>query len=221
MATVFRFPADDEIKPSEFAIFVASSPKTLILLALSVIVLKRVFTTAAVSGIAANRVVYLAMEQSTAYNVTALLNELVRLRGMDQQVVFTNGCFDILHVGHVRYLTQARALGDVLVVGLNSDSSIRRIKGEQRPIVSETERKEMLLGLKAVDFVCIFQDETPLELIKLVRPEFLVKGGDWSVDKIIGHEVVAAYGGKTLSLPFVEGCSTTDIIQRVVEAYGS
>ncbi len=147
--------------------------------------------------------------------------ELDRLRGAGKRIVFTNGCFDILHAGHVRYLTEAKALGDALVVGVNSDASVRRLKGEQRPIVSETERAELLLALKAVDFVCLFGEDTPLDLIKRVRPDILVKGGDWPVDRIVGHDVVAAYGGKTLSLPFVEGRSTTNIIEKVVQVYGA
>lgn len=136
------------------------------------------------------------------------------------RIVFTNGCFDILHVGHLRYLEQARALGDLLVVGLNSDASVRRLKGEKRPIVPEDERREMLLGLKAVDLVCLFEADTPIQLIKEVRPDILVKGGDWAVDKIVGHDFVATYGGKTMSLPFVDGASTTNIIEKVVSVYG-
>lgn len=132
-----------------------------------------------------------------------------------ERIVFTNGCFDILHVGHLRYLTEAKALADLLVIGLNSDSSVRRLKGPDRPIVSEDERREMLLGLKAVDYVLIFEEDTPLELIKLVCPDVLVKGGDWTVDKIVGSDFVFAHGGKVLSLPYVEGSSTTNIIEKV------
>ncbi len=136
-------------------------------------------------------------------------------RSVNHRVVFTNGCFDVLHIGHLRVLEKARSLGDVLVVGINSDSSVARLKGPQRPIIPELERKEMLEGLRAVDFVTIFEEETPYELIKKIRPTVLVKGGDWPVDKIVGHELVAQWGGVALSLPFVPGHSTTDILQKI------
>jgi D-beta-D-heptose 7-phosphate kinase/D-beta-D-heptose 1-phosphate adenosyltransferase len=132
-----------------------------------------------------------------------------------KKIVFTNGCFDILHVGHLRYLQDAKNLADILFVGLNCDASVRRLKGEERPIVCEDERAEMLLGLKSVDLVCLFEEDTPLELIKKVKPDFLVKGGDWAVDQIVGHDYIATYGGKTLSLPFVDGKSTTRIVEKI------
>ena len=132
------------------------------------------------------------------------------------KVVFTNGCFDILHIGHTRYLAEAKELGDVLVVGVNSDSSVKRLKGEKRPIVPELERVEMLESLASVDYALLFDEDTPIELIKQVRPSILVKGGDWAVDQIVGHEFVATYGGQTLSLPFVDGSSTTSIVERVI-----
>ena len=133
----------------------------------------------------------------------------------DCKLVFTNGCFDILHVGHSRYLAQARALGNALVVGLNSDDSVRRLKGKERPVVPCEERREMLLALKAVDYVIIFDEDTPQKLIEQVRPDVLVKGGDWPVEKIVGHEFVQSYGGTVKSLPYIPGASTTDIIARV------
>jgi rfaE bifunctional protein nucleotidyltransferase chain/domain len=132
-----------------------------------------------------------------------------------ERVVFTNGCFDILHVGHVCYLEQAKALGDVLVVGLNSDSSVVKLKGPQRPIVPQAERGELLLALKPVDYVIVFSEDTPLELIKKVKPDVLVKGGDWPVEKIVGADFVQANGGKAYSLPFVDGSSTTNIIEKI------
>lgn len=133
-----------------------------------------------------------------------------------KRVVFTNGCFDLLHVGHIRYLSQARSLGDLLVVGLNSDQSVRALgKGEGRPIVPEAERREMLLALRPVDVVLIFDEPTPLALIQLVRPQLLVKGGDWAVEQIVGHEFVRSIGGETRSLPFVPGHSTTEIVERI------
>lgn len=130
------------------------------------------------------------------------------------KVVFTNGCFDLLHVGHVRYLQEAKTLGDQLVVGVNSDASVKRLKGESRPIQSESDRAEILLALKAVDGVAIFTEDTPLELIKKITPDILVKGGDWSVDQIVGADHVLDSGGKVLSLNFIDGKSTTKIIEK-------
>lgn len=132
-------------------------------------------------------------------------------------VVFTNGCFDILHAGHVRYLNEAKTLGSVLVVGLNSDESVKRLKGEERPINSEMDRAEVLLGLKSVDMVCLFKDDTPYELIKALSPDVLVKGGDWTPDQIVGSDVVLKKGGQVKSLQFVEGRSTTNIVDKIKE----
>ena len=143
------------------------------------------------------------------------LQAIAKHQARKERIVFTNGCFDVLHVGHARYLTAARNLGDLLVVGLNSDRSVCALKGDPRPIVPVGERKELLLSLKPVDFVCIFDEDTPLELIKQVRPDVLVKGGDWPLEKIVGSDFVASIGGKTLSLPYVAGSSTTDIIERI------
>lgn len=140
---------------------------------------------------------------------------IAKCRERKEKIVFTNGCFDILHVGHVRYLQAARALGDCLVVGVNSDSSVRGLKGDARPIVPQTERAELLSALRCVDLVFIFDEETPLALIKQVRPDVLVKGGDWSVDKIVGGEFVRSYGGEVISLPFHAGHSTTDIVKKI------
>lgn len=136
----------------------------------------------------------------------------ISLLKKNKKVVFTNGCFDILHVGHVRYLQEAKSLGDHLIVGLNSDSSVKKLKGNNRPIQCEEERAEILLALKAVDDVCIFSEDTPLKLIELIQPDVLVKGGDWSIDQIVGHDVVLASGGEVRSLQFVPGRSTTAII---------
>ena len=133
-----------------------------------------------------------------------------------KKVVFTNGCFDILHAGHVSYLNEAKAQGDLLVVGLNSDNSVRSLKGETRPINSENERKFVLENLKAVDHVEIFDQETPLELIKSIQPFMLVKGGDWSVDQIVGSDFVLANGGQVKSLQFVDGFSTTGTIEKIL-----
>ncbi|HEU4594611.1 MAG TPA: D-glycero-beta-D-manno-heptose 1-phosphate adenylyltransferase [Pyrinomonadaceae bacterium] len=140
-----------------------------------------------------------------------------RLRGEGRRLVFTNGCFDLLHVGHVRYLGEARALGDALLVAINSDRSVRALKGAGRPLVSEAERAEVLAALAAVDFVTVFDEESPRALIADLLPDVLVKGGDYSTDEIHGREEVEAAGGQVLSLPFVEGASTTNIIQRIKE----
>lgn len=131
------------------------------------------------------------------------------------RVVFTNGCFDILHVGHTRYLRDARALGDLLVVGCNSDASVKRLKGPERPIQNEEDRAEILASLNAVDYVVIFEEDTPQELIEKVAPDVLVKGGDWPVEKIVGHKFVLARGGEVKSLPFHPGHSTTSLIERI------
>jgi rfaE bifunctional protein nucleotidyltransferase chain/domain len=138
----------------------------------------------------------------------------------DMKKVFTNGCFDVLHVGHVRYLTDARTMGDCLIVGLNSDSSVKRLKGPLRPIHTEQERKEMLLALKCIDEVHIFDEETPLRLIQEITPEVLVKGGDWPVESIVGADYVISKGGTVHSLPFHDGYSSTNTIQKIVESYG-
>lgn len=132
------------------------------------------------------------------------------LKAAGRKIVFTNGCFDILHKGHIRYLMQARRLGDILVVGVNSDSSIRRIK-PGRPVNSEEDRVEVLAALCMVDYVTIFTESTPYRLIKALRPDVLVKGGDWKKEEIIGHDIV----GETYSLPYVKDASTTDIIDKI------
>jgi D-beta-D-heptose 7-phosphate kinase/D-beta-D-heptose 1-phosphate adenosyltransferase len=147
------------------------------------------------------------------------LDELVEARrqchAAGRTVVFTNGCFDLLHPGHVRYLTQARALGDVLVVALNSDRAVRQLKGPSRPILNEHERAEIMAALSVVDFVTVFDDVSPLATIVALQPDILVKGGDWRLDAIIGREEVEAAGGQVRSLPFVEGSSTSSIIERI------
>ncbi|MDZ4678129.1 MAG: D-glycero-beta-D-manno-heptose 1-phosphate adenylyltransferase [Oligoflexia bacterium] len=140
-----------------------------------------------------------------------------KLHTQNKKIVFTNGCFDILHLGHVRYLSEARALGDFLFIGVNSDASVGKLKGPQRPIQNESDRSEILLHLKAVDAVSIFDEQTPLELIKLVKPQILVKGGDWTPDKIIGRDFVESYGGLVKSLPFVKGHSTTGLVEKILK----
>ncbi len=138
------------------------------------------------------------------------------LRREGLKIVFTNGCFDLLHPGHTAYLAQARSRGDILVVGLNSDESVRRQnKGPGRPVQTQEARAQVLAALESVGLVVVFDQETPYELIKIVRPQVLVKGGDWTVEKIVGADLVVEEGGKVLSLPYLEGESTTDIIERV------
>jgi D-beta-D-heptose 7-phosphate kinase/D-beta-D-heptose 1-phosphate adenosyltransferase len=146
-----------------------------------------------------------------------LLAELGPLRKAGAHVVFTNGCFDILHPGHVTYLEAARALGDILVVGLNSDRSVQTLsKGPGRPILAEDERAVILSGLRAVDYVVVFDEPTPLKLIETIVPDVLVKGGDWPLESIVGRNVVEAAGGEVRTIPFVEGKSTTGIIERIL-----
>ncbi len=138
-------------------------------------------------------------------------------RPRDRRVVFTNGCFDVLHPGHVEHLAQAKALGDVLVVGLNSDASVQRLKGAGRPLVAEADRAAMLAALRSVDAVTLFDEDTPLELISTLLPDVLVKGGDYDLDDIVGREAVEKAGGDVRVLPFVEGYSTTDVLDRLGE----
>lgn len=132
-----------------------------------------------------------------------------------QKIVFTNGCFDVLHFGHVHYLLEARKLGDLLVVGLNCDDSVRRLKGPSRPINGEKERAFVLAALNCVDYVVLFEEDTPEELIKIVRPNILVKGGDYAIDQIVGADFVKRNGGTVTTLPFVEGYSSTQIIEQL------
>lgn len=146
--------------------------------------------------------------------VNELKSELSK-NNSKKKIVFTNGCFDIIHVGHVTYLQQARALGDILVVGLNSDSSVSKLKGPTRPVQCEEDRAIILSALGCVDYVVLFSDDTPEKLIKSVSPNVLVKGGDWPVEKIVGADHVLSGGGQVRSLPFVNGKSSTGIIEKV------
>ena len=149
----------------------------------------------------------------------ALADHLAAVRTPDRPVVFTNGCFDLLHVGHVRYLTAARDLGACLVVGLNSDASVRRIKGPLRPIIGQEQRAEVLAGLACVDYVTIFDEPDPLALIRALGPDILVKGADWPLGEIIGAEEVMARGGRVERISIVPGASTTEIIERIASRY--
>ena len=144
-----------------------------------------------------------------------MLGERQRLRTAGVRLVFTNGVFDLLHVGHVRYLAAARALGDALLVAVNSDRAVRELKGKSRPIINENERAELLAALRQVDYVTIFDDVSPRSLIAKLLPDVLVKGGDYTLDEIHGRDEVEAAGGRVVSLPFVPGASTTDIVERM------
>ncbi|MEE9172537.1 MAG: D-glycero-beta-D-manno-heptose 1-phosphate adenylyltransferase [candidate division NC10 bacterium] len=152
------------------------------------------------------------------------LEELVAIRHdlgrQGKQVVFTNGCFDLLHRGHVRYLGQAKSLGDVLIVAVNSDSSVRTLKGPDRPVMSHAERAELLAALAAVDYVLIFEEVDPEKLIRALEPDLLVKGGDWPVDQVVGRQIVESRGGRVCTLPYVEGASSSQLLQRIREGKG-
>ena len=148
-------------------------------------------------------------------NLEQVHRERERLRSAGLRLVFTNGVFDLIHVGHIRYLTEARALGDRLVVAINSDRSVRQLKGESRPIFNERERAEILAALRMVDYVTIFDDVSPRTLIAKLLPDVLVKGGDYGIDAIHGREEVEKAGGRVISLPFIDGASTTSIIEKM------
>jgi len=148
-------------------------------------------------------------------------SRLQDLRAAGKTIVFTNGCFDILHVGHVRYLAAARAAGDVLVVGLNSDRSVQTIKGPKRPIVPEAQRAEVLASLECVDYIVVFDDPDPLRMIQALEPDILVKGRDWPEDRIVGADFVKSRGGRVLRVALVSEASTSTIVARILERYGS
>ena len=146
-----------------------------------------------------------------------LRDTVKRLQSEGKTVVFTNGCFDIMHVGHVRYLEEARALGDCLIVGVNTDDSVKMRKGDKRPIVSQFERAEVVAALACVDYVALFSEETPCEIVEELRPDIHVKGGDYTLDQMPEAKVVQDYGGKVMLIPLVEGYSTTKIVDRILE----
>ncbi len=148
-----------------------------------------------------------------------LLDIRTRLRERKQRVVFTNGCFDILHRGHVEYLERAKSLGNVLIVGLNADTSVRRLKGAGRPVVDQDDRAHVLAGLSSVDFVCLFDEETPQKLIELLVPDVLVKGADWAVADVVGREVVEAAGGSVRTIEYLPNRSTSRIIEKIRNSF--
>jgi rfaE bifunctional protein nucleotidyltransferase chain/domain len=154
-----------------------------------------------------------------------LRERITTLKREGKRIVFTNGCFDILHIGHVKYLEQAKGLGDILVLALNSDSSVRSIKGPLRPVVPQDERAYIMASLKVVDYVTIFDEETPLALIEHIGPDILVKGGDWCEETVVGRESVEKRGGRVVIIPQFNGtgadrpASTTSVIERIITAY--
>ncbi len=152
-------------------------------------------------------------------SVQGVAAEVRKLKSTGRKIVFTNGCFDILHAGHIDLLRRARECGDVLVVAINSDSSVARLKGTNRPIIPEGERAELLDALEMVDFVCSFDEDTPLEAILKIHPDVLVKGADWA-ENIVGQREVEGWQGKVVALPLVEGFSTSGIVERVLVRYG-
>ena len=148
-------------------------------------------------------------------NIDTLLDRVNELKNSGRKIVFTNGCFDLLHVGHITFLNEARGLGDILVVGLNTDHSIHSLKGENRPILPEQERSHLLASLECVDYVILFEEDTPIELIKKIRPDFLVKGADYTKEEVVGHKIVESYGGTVSLIPLVDNISTSTIINRI------
>ncbi|NLI81665.1 MAG: D-glycero-beta-D-manno-heptose 1-phosphate adenylyltransferase [Deltaproteobacteria bacterium] len=159
-----------------------------------------------------------AREKIKSLGELSVIREAAREAG--RQVVFTNGCFDLLHIGHIRYLEAARLLGDLLIVAVNSDASVTAIKGPLRPITGERERCELVAALQCVDFVVSFETADPLPLIEALKPDVLVKGADWPLESIVGGEVVRREGGRVVRIPLVPECSTSGIIQRIVTRFG-
>jgi rfaE bifunctional protein nucleotidyltransferase chain/domain len=151
------------------------------------------------------------------------LNKLIKIRQkakkQNKKVVFTNGCFDIIHRGHIDFLKKAKGLGDILIVGLNTDSSVKKIKGKHRPIISQNDRAEILSNLLPVDYVCLFKEETPIKLISLLIPDILVKGRDYKKNEIVGKDIVECSGGKVVRMKLVQGKSTKHIINTVLNRY--
>lgn len=146
----------------------------------------------------------------------ALAELVLQHKNEGKKIVFTNGCYDILHIGHIQCFQESKKLGDLLIVAVNSDRSVGVLKGPSRPIVPEEERAELIAAMESVDYVTIFDQEDPLELISAIKPDILVKGGDWSLETIVGRELVESYGGTVMTLPMVTGISTSEIIEKIV-----
>jgi D-beta-D-heptose 7-phosphate kinase/D-beta-D-heptose 1-phosphate adenosyltransferase len=150
----------------------------------------------------------------------ALKEKIDELRKVGKKIVFTNGCFDILHVGHTQYLRKAKNAGDILILALNSDKSVRSLKGEKRPLIPENERADVVASLESVDFVTIFHELTPLELIEYLKPDILIKGGDWDEEQVVGKDSIKKWGGRVIIIPEIKGSSTTNIIESILNIYG-
>lgn len=150
-----------------------------------------------------------------------LKEKIDELRKKGKTIVFTNGCFDILHAGHTRYLREAKKCGDILILALNSDNSVTSLKGEKRPLIPENERADVVASLEMVDFVTIFEELTPLSLIEYLKPDVLVKGGDWREEDVVGRDSVKRWGGKVVIIPEIEGVSTTRIVEKICKVYGT
>jgi rfaE bifunctional protein nucleotidyltransferase chain/domain len=155
--------------------------------------------------------------QAKVYTTDTLQSQIAEWRKNDQKIVFTNGCFDLLHLGHVDYLAKARDLGDKLIIGLNTDTSVSRIKGPSRPIKDQKSRATILAAMQFVDAVIFFDEETPIDLITWVKPDVLVKGGDYTLEGIVGHEIVLEKGGEVKTIPFVEGYSSSKLIEKITQ----
>jgi D-beta-D-heptose 7-phosphate kinase/D-beta-D-heptose 1-phosphate adenosyltransferase len=159
------------------------------------------------------------MMEAKIKNITQLNKIIKRLKTKGKKIVFTNGCFDILHFGHAKYLKEAKRKGDVLIVGVNSDSSVRKIKGNKRPIINEAHRAGLIAALESVDFVVIFKEETPSRVIKTLKPDILVKGADWAQKDIVGRDFVLRRGGKVYTVKLVKGFSSTNLIKKIAKAF--
>lgn len=155
------------------------------------------------------------MTESKIRNLEQIIDQVEKWRSIGQTIVFTNGCFDLVHLGHINYLEAARQLGDRLIIGLNTDQSIRQIKGSERPIVAQYARARLLAALQFVDAVILFNELTPINLIEAIRPDILVKGEDYTIDKIVGADFVLQNGGTVRTIPLIEGCSTTALIEMI------
>jgi rfaE bifunctional protein nucleotidyltransferase chain/domain len=150
-------------------------------------------------------------------SLNALKKIILRLKEKGKKIVFTNGCFDLLHYGHVKYLEDARRKGDILIVAINSDASVRRLKGDKRPIVNQKDRLRLIAALESVDYTLLFNDQIPLRLIKELKPDILVKGADWDRKQIVGSDIVLSYGGNVSTVKFTEGRSTTNLIKKIAK----
>jgi D-beta-D-heptose 7-phosphate kinase/D-beta-D-heptose 1-phosphate adenosyltransferase len=155
------------------------------------------------------------MKNKIVLNHKKLGKIIYNLKKKRKKIVFTNGCFDLLHLGHIKYLTKAKSLGDYLVVGINTDKSVRKIKGNSRPITKQADRLQILSSLEMVDFLTLFNDSTPLKLISELRPDILVKGADWKIKDIVGQNLVKAYGAQVKRIPYLKGYSTTNLIEKL------